>query len=130
MRLGCSGQDVASENNSQDLLAVYKTRTLQAGSRRRGRAAARLHGGVHLVDDAFDELQAERLHEQELHAIGAQLGARRDLAQRDGALLCRQAARERARAPPVGQQRKGSRRRLARLGARRRRISALPHARR
>ena len=52
-----------------------------------------LHCGVDLVDHTLDQLQAQRLHEQELDAVAAQLGARRNLAQRNGALLRWQAAR-------------------------------------
>ena len=33
--------------------------------------------GVHLVDDALNEVQGQCLHEQELHAIDRQLGALR-----------------------------------------------------
>jgi hypothetical protein len=38
---------------------------------------AHLDGGVHLVDDALNEMQRQRLHEQELHAIHGQLRALR-----------------------------------------------------
>jgi len=52
-------------------------------------AASHLHCAVDLVDDALDEVQAERLHEQELGAVDIQLCPVRDGLQLDGALLRR-----------------------------------------
>jgi hypothetical protein len=55
-----------------------------------------LHRGGDLVDGPLDEVQRQRLHQQELHAVVAQLRGPRDVRQRDGPLVRRPAAGSKA----------------------------------
>ena len=66
---------------------------LQASQAAEVRRGLYLDRGVHLVDDALNEVQGQCLHEQELHAVDRQLGALRYGLQGNGPAFCWQPAK-------------------------------------
>ena len=71
---------------------VYGVLDVWVCSNKKKMKESHLHVGIDLVDDALDEVQRQRLHQQKLNAVHRQLRALRYCRQRNLPLLRRQAA--------------------------------------